>query len=219
MDICEWMAAILRVLDRWMVGGRRDCLYVLNLILEIFYIPNHSTGEKLWQTTKYNMDCVGRLWRRRRPRRRLYMVECYCCVLKLSVDPQVDLPAWWPAYLHTRIFANLIWNLVWMLFFPAGRSSYLKSRIFISFLFIISRFLILWNLSFSLGLWSLDVCILRNSRIQQEEQNNNNYTGLREMQAMYKSPSFAIHLSRQQLINTFSLATAKKSKSHLQMIR
>lgn len=53
----------------------------------------------------------------------------------------------------------------------------------------------------------------------QEEQNNNNYTGLREMQAMYKSPSFAIHLSRQQLINTFSLATAKKSKSHLQMIR
>lgn len=46
------MAAILRVLDRWMVGGRRDCLYVLNLILEIFYIPNHSTGEKLWQANK-----------------------------------------------------------------------------------------------------------------------------------------------------------------------
>lgn len=139
-------------------------------------------------------------------------VEWYCCVLKLSVDPQVDLPAWWPAYLHTRIFANLIWNLVWMLFFPAGRSSYLKSRIFISFLFIISRFLILWNLSFSLGLWSLDVCILRNSRIQQEEQNNNNYTGLREMQAMYKSPSFAIHLSRQQLINTFSSGHGQEVK-------
>lgn len=39
------------------------------------------------------------------------------------------------------------------------------------------------------------------------------------MQAMYKSPSFAIHLSRQQLINTFSQAMAKKPKSHLPMIR